>query len=272
MLRGAHDATWQAVVDSTAGALLVDVADYLGTHDVAVWQAVNIETKNLFDMCYESGTVWQNCAESQFPQFLADDDLYEGEHRQRLLRCHALLLQVNYAPGSMLIMNTIDEVSFLECQLRNALATSKAFHSASHRVAHVMVGNFQLTTSATGTRFEFGIDGAPTIAGLPMGVLKMSMFLDGGQLVACAEYATGHGFPFKPYIPAKRVQLKLYVWSADRNFCFGYHGITLTLDGVRRVSNAGTNSEAPCNIDARLMDPVLCVLSLMEDDRGSESC
>eukprot|EP00928_Gymnodinium_smaydae_P022787 TRINITY_DN19020_c0_g2_i1.p1 TRINITY_DN19020_c0_g2~~TRINITY_DN19020_c0_g2_i1.p1 ORF type:complete len:274 (-),score=26.84 TRINITY_DN19020_c0_g2_i1:420-1241(-) len=272
MLQDIQDAaTWQGVVDSTIGAVLLDVADYLGTRDVAAWQAVNVETKNVFDMCYESGTVWQNCAESQIPQFLVADEFYEGEDRQRFLRCHSLLLQANRAPASMLIMNTIDQVSFLERQLRSALTYSRASHSPSRRDVHLLVGNFQLRRSATGTRFEFGVDDMPTIAGLPEGVLKMSMFFNNRELVTCAEYATGHGFPFEPYMPAKRMQFKLNVWSADSNLCFEHHGITLILDGAKRASSLGASTGTPFNTGVCLTDPVLCVLTLTEDDCGLEA-
>eukprot|EP00928_Gymnodinium_smaydae_P029102 TRINITY_DN2200_c1_g2_i1.p1 TRINITY_DN2200_c1_g2~~TRINITY_DN2200_c1_g2_i1.p1 ORF type:complete len:280 (-),score=26.11 TRINITY_DN2200_c1_g2_i1:290-1129(-) len=260
-------ATWQAVVDATNCTALLEVADYLDTKHVAIWQAANVETKIAFDSCYEFGTVWQNCAMSQFPQFLADEELYEGKHRQRLLRCHSMILRANYAPGSMLMINTIEEVSSIESQLRNASAFCQAYHSASGREAHLLLGNFQLMKSATGTRFEFGSEGTPFIAGLPMGVLKMIMFMEGNTLVTHTEYAeSAGGFPFKSCIQAKNIQLTANVWSCDPGFDLCYENVPLFLDGVRRASSAGqwTNRNVPVDSDNRLTLPVLCVLALME--------
>eukprot|EP00928_Gymnodinium_smaydae_P059375 TRINITY_DN42681_c0_g1_i1.p1 TRINITY_DN42681_c0_g1~~TRINITY_DN42681_c0_g1_i1.p1 ORF type:complete len:280 (+),score=43.97 TRINITY_DN42681_c0_g1_i1:47-886(+) len=262
-------ATWQAAIDATIGAVFQDVADYLATRDVASWQAVNVETKEAFDTCYEDGTVWQNCAQSQFPQFFADEELYEGKDRHRLLRLHELLLRANYAPGCLLMLNTIEEVSHLECQFREALAFYGTHNSACGRKTHLLLGNFQLMQSATGTRFEFGAEDTPPIAGLPCGALKMTMYLDGDKLVTCAEYSTSNGFPFKPYQQANHLRFKLNVWSGDLEFALKFQGVTLALDGARRFSNAGqwTNKRAPHDSDERL--PVLCVLTLTEEDQVS---
>eukprot|EP00928_Gymnodinium_smaydae_P031963 TRINITY_DN23283_c0_g1_i1.p1 TRINITY_DN23283_c0_g1~~TRINITY_DN23283_c0_g1_i1.p1 ORF type:complete len:328 (+),score=29.51 TRINITY_DN23283_c0_g1_i1:105-986(+) len=263
--------SWQTAIDATSQAILRDVADYLGTRDVAAWQAVNVETTNVFDACYEDGSVWQNCAQSQFPQFFADDELYEGDHRPRLLRCHALLLRANYAPGCLLYIKSMEEVAFLEGQLRKALAFCEAYHAACGRDAHLLVGHFQLMRSATGTRFEFGVEGlegVPLIAGLPAGVLKMKLFLDGSNLFTCAEYAEGRGFPFQPYTQSKHKQLTLNIWSGSLGIDLCYSGVPLTLDGARRSSTSshGTNASIPCGTD-----PVLCVLTLVEDDATMQS-
>eukprot|EP00928_Gymnodinium_smaydae_P000037 TRINITY_DN10018_c0_g2_i1.p1 TRINITY_DN10018_c0_g2~~TRINITY_DN10018_c0_g2_i1.p1 ORF type:complete len:309 (-),score=45.65 TRINITY_DN10018_c0_g2_i1:481-1350(-) len=267
--KGAQSAlAWQTAIDATSQTILRDVADYLGTRDVASWQAANVETKNVFDVCYEDGTVWQNCAQSQCPQFCADDELYEGEDRSRLLRCHALLLRANYAPGCMLMIRSIDEALLLECQLREAFAFCQTYHVACGRDAHVLVGNFQLMKSATGTRFEFGVEGKPFIAGLPAGVLKMKLLMDGIKLVTCAEYAEGDGFRSEPCAQAKHKQLTLNVWSGTPGIDLSYSGVPLVLDCARHTS-AGSpeqNTSIPCGTD-----PVLCVLTLIEDNATLQS-
>eukprot|EP00928_Gymnodinium_smaydae_P006871 TRINITY_DN12456_c0_g1_i1.p1 TRINITY_DN12456_c0_g1~~TRINITY_DN12456_c0_g1_i1.p1 ORF type:complete len:290 (+),score=34.79 TRINITY_DN12456_c0_g1_i1:73-870(+) len=252
---------WQTVIDATSRVALPDVADYLETRDIAAWQAVNVEAKDAFDTWYEFGNVWQMCAVSQFPQFLADDELYEGENRSRLLSCHALLLRANYVPGCMLILNTIEEASLLECQLRKAFAFCREYHAACSKDAHVLVGNFQMMRCATGTRFEFGVEGMSLIAGLPAGVLKMRMFLDGNKLFTSAEYAEGVGFPFVPHMQAKHTHLTMNVWSANPGFDLRYSEVPLVLDGALRSSTAGQGKNKSI---LRSTDPVLCVLTLIE--------
>eukprot|EP00928_Gymnodinium_smaydae_P029100 TRINITY_DN2200_c0_g5_i1.p1 TRINITY_DN2200_c0_g5~~TRINITY_DN2200_c0_g5_i1.p1 ORF type:complete len:287 (-),score=35.41 TRINITY_DN2200_c0_g5_i1:199-1059(-) len=271
LLQSRHAPTWQEVIDATNRAALLDVADYLETHSVARWQAVNVETKVAFDTCYETGTVWQNCAESQFPQLLANEELFEGEHRKEFLRCHAMISRAIYAPGSMLIINTIEEASLLEGRLRTASDFCKAHQLAHGRDAHVLLGNFQLMTSATGTRFEFGSEGTPLIAGLPAGVLKLILSLDDDRLISHAEYAQGRGYPFEAYTDAKSVQLTANIWSCDPGFDLFCEQVPLTLDGVKRSSKAGqwTNNSIQLDSDNSSTQPVLCVLALMEGE-GTE--
>eukprot|EP00928_Gymnodinium_smaydae_P079259 TRINITY_DN6322_c0_g3_i1.p1 TRINITY_DN6322_c0_g3~~TRINITY_DN6322_c0_g3_i1.p1 ORF type:complete len:298 (-),score=33.60 TRINITY_DN6322_c0_g3_i1:75-929(-) len=267
MLQNACDsATWQLAIDTTSGAMLRDVAEYLTTRDVASWQAVNAQTRNVlesFDIRSEDCIVWKTCAESELPQFDADDRLYEGESRQSLLRCHALLLRARCPPGCMIFIDDIEEASFLACQLRNALAFCEAYHSECGRAAHLLLGYFQLMRSATGTWFEFGAPGSPSIAGLPQGVLKMTMNLERDRLVTRAIYAKGEGFSCEPYMHGKHVRLSLNVWSGNPGIHLCFSGVPVVLDGAERSSAAGlctSRSELPSS------DPVLCVLTLVEDD------
>eukprot|EP00928_Gymnodinium_smaydae_P029096 TRINITY_DN2200_c0_g2_i3.p1 TRINITY_DN2200_c0_g2~~TRINITY_DN2200_c0_g2_i3.p1 ORF type:complete len:278 (-),score=38.80 TRINITY_DN2200_c0_g2_i3:248-1081(-) len=250
-------ASWQAVVDATSRGALLDVAEYLETQSVAKWQAVNVETKVAFDTCYATGTVWEGCAQAQFPELLAYQELYEGEHRPGLLRCHATLLRANYAPGCMLIINTSEEASCIESKLRKASDFCKAHRLASGRDAHVLLGNFQLLTSATGTRFEFGMDGTPFIAGLPAGVLKMTLSLSGNRLLTHAEYAE-----------AKRVELTANIWSCDPGFEFCCERAPVVLDGVTRSCSAGhwKNNSIPLDSNRCSTQPVLCALALVEGE------
>eukprot|EP00928_Gymnodinium_smaydae_P079257 TRINITY_DN6322_c0_g1_i1.p1 TRINITY_DN6322_c0_g1~~TRINITY_DN6322_c0_g1_i1.p1 ORF type:complete len:288 (-),score=45.76 TRINITY_DN6322_c0_g1_i1:29-853(-) len=268
MLQNACDsATWQLAIDATRGGMLRDVAEYLLTRDVASWQAVNAETKNVFDTRYEDCSVWQICAEYQLPEFDADDALYEGGDRQSLLRCHALLLRAKCPPRCTVCINEIEEASFLTSQLRRALEFCDAYHAECGRDAHLLVGYFQLMRSATGTRFEFGAEGLPPIAGLPDGVLKMTMFLDGDRLVTRAAYAEGDGFSCKPCTQAKRVHLSLNVWSGNPGLHLCFAGVPVCLDGAESSSAAGRWTSMG---ELRYSDPVLCILTLVEDDaRGS---
>eukprot|EP00928_Gymnodinium_smaydae_P019277 TRINITY_DN17384_c0_g1_i1.p1 TRINITY_DN17384_c0_g1~~TRINITY_DN17384_c0_g1_i1.p1 ORF type:complete len:299 (-),score=33.19 TRINITY_DN17384_c0_g1_i1:161-1057(-) len=262
-------ATWQAIVYATKRSVFHDVAEYLGTDDVARWEAVDVATQNAFGIRYETGSVWQRCAESQFPecvQFVADERLYERDQRPSLLRCHALLRRANCARFCMINMNTVEEASFVEGKLRVALTFCGAYRSACSRDAHLLLGNFQFMRSATGHRFEFGLGSSPPIAGLPAGVLSISMFLDGNELVTSALYAKDDGS--RPYRQAKHVRLTLNVWSCDQGFALQYQNVPLVLDGARRSSRAGRweNKSIPRDRNDCLTRSVLCVLTLAEDD------
>eukprot|EP00928_Gymnodinium_smaydae_P000038 TRINITY_DN10018_c0_g3_i1.p1 TRINITY_DN10018_c0_g3~~TRINITY_DN10018_c0_g3_i1.p1 ORF type:complete len:327 (-),score=19.72 TRINITY_DN10018_c0_g3_i1:1104-1988(-) len=263
--------TWQTAINATSQTILRDAAGYLGTRDIASWQAVNIETKSVFEVRYEGASVWQRCAQSEFPLFYAEDELYEGAGRSRVLRCHALCLRAHYAANGMVTIRSFEEASFLENPLRLAFYMCEAHQTVGGRDAHVLVANFQMMKSGSFACFVFGAEGKPFIAGLPAGVLKMTLFRDGNNLdnlVTCAEYAEGDRFSFRPCTQAKHKQLKLIIWSGTPGIGLHYSGVPLILDGARRpwTGRRENNRSIPSGTDQ-----ALCVMALIEDDEALQS-
>eukprot|EP00928_Gymnodinium_smaydae_P001194 TRINITY_DN10444_c0_g1_i1.p1 TRINITY_DN10444_c0_g1~~TRINITY_DN10444_c0_g1_i1.p1 ORF type:complete len:299 (+),score=28.32 TRINITY_DN10444_c0_g1_i1:56-898(+) len=246
-------------------SFMLETAAYLGTEDVARWQAVDVTAKGTF-VSKGDINVWKTCAENEFPELDAEVELYTGNCRTSFLRCHGLLLRANYELGSMLIIGDIDDAALLEGQLRKGFRSCKSHLARSGRDAHVLLGGFGLKKSSGPTLFRFGSDGKPFIAGLPAGVLELKLCFDGGRLMTSARYGTGNGFPFEPCVEANRVQLKLNVASVHRSMNLCFREVPVTLDGRWRHSSMGMcHGHSTCSSMFGYPDQtVLCVVTLLD--------
>eukprot|EP00928_Gymnodinium_smaydae_P086324 TRINITY_DN7036_c0_g2_i1.p1 TRINITY_DN7036_c0_g2~~TRINITY_DN7036_c0_g2_i1.p1 ORF type:complete len:268 (+),score=28.54 TRINITY_DN7036_c0_g2_i1:48-851(+) len=242
--------------------MLLDVAMYLPMEDVARWRAVDLATKETFDIEGDEN-VWRCCAQNTFGDMLfATYELYASPHRQSCFKFHSMLSRANYMMSSELLVFNLDEASLIERRLRHAVSVCSAHRAVSKRDAQVLMGEFYLDDAAEGTLFRFGGNGMPPpIAGLPPGVLEIGMCLDGGALLSCARYGVQHDDHFEEYHQAASVQLTLNVTSAESGTFLSYRGVPLILDGCWRSSRCGCYSESLASDSDR---GVLCVLSLLD--------
>eukprot|EP00928_Gymnodinium_smaydae_P073314 TRINITY_DN5653_c0_g2_i8.p1 TRINITY_DN5653_c0_g2~~TRINITY_DN5653_c0_g2_i8.p1 ORF type:complete len:294 (-),score=33.32 TRINITY_DN5653_c0_g2_i8:340-1143(-) len=250
-------------------ATRVLMAEFLGTEDVAKWQSVNAATWKTFEIV-DGYNVWKDCAERQFPHLFGDDALYEGRHRQMFLRCHALLLRVNYALGSILCVDSEEEAAVLYHQLRDATRSCEAHLRASGTQGHVLLGEMQLDRLAHATEFQFGVEGKPFLAGLPAGTLKLNIIVDGSTLRTRASYGSGPIFSFQPSLRASCIRLTLDVAGADHTMLVACQGVPISLDGCWRSSVIKSGLEAFGQ--GAQHQPFLCVLGLREEDLNSTDC
>eukprot|EP00928_Gymnodinium_smaydae_P094662 TRINITY_DN7986_c0_g2_i1.p1 TRINITY_DN7986_c0_g2~~TRINITY_DN7986_c0_g2_i1.p1 ORF type:complete len:279 (+),score=33.14 TRINITY_DN7986_c0_g2_i1:66-902(+) len=242
--------------------LKLTTAEFLGTKDVAKWQAVDVATRKAFDLEGDNN-VWKNCAEYQYPQLIADVALYQGELRQQFLMCHALLLRANCASDCVLFIDDIEHAKCLASKLRNAAFACEAHLMSSSRDAHVLLGGFFLRRPSRAAVFDCGVNGKSSIAGLPAGILRVKLFLNGDSLMTCAEYGFGRGSDFQQCVRARDVRLTLSVTSFDCGLLMTYRSVPLILDGRWRSSTQGMwQTKGRHGVEKS----VLCILSLMEGE------
>eukprot|EP00928_Gymnodinium_smaydae_P019413 TRINITY_DN17444_c0_g2_i2.p1 TRINITY_DN17444_c0_g2~~TRINITY_DN17444_c0_g2_i2.p1 ORF type:complete len:244 (-),score=10.93 TRINITY_DN17444_c0_g2_i2:345-1076(-) len=132
---------------------------------------------------------------------------------------------------------------------------------------HVLLGEFELDRLAHATEFDFGVEGKPVLAGLPAGVLKLNIIVDGNTLRTRACYGSGPIFSFQPLLQAMCVRLSLDVASADQTMVMSCNGASITLDGCWRSSTIGSSLETLAQQGH--YQPCLCVLVLKEDESRS---
>eukprot|EP00928_Gymnodinium_smaydae_P051934 TRINITY_DN3563_c0_g3_i2.p1 TRINITY_DN3563_c0_g3~~TRINITY_DN3563_c0_g3_i2.p1 ORF type:complete len:257 (-),score=22.85 TRINITY_DN3563_c0_g3_i2:456-1226(-) len=248
-------------------ATRVVMAEFLGTQDVAKWQSVDVATWKTFQVV-EGYNVWKSCAERQFPHLFGEVALYEGDRRQMFLRCHALLLRVNYALGSILCIDTEEEAAFLFHQLRVATFACEACLDASGTQGHVLLGEFDLARVTHPTEFHFGCNGKSPLAGLPAGTLRLSIIVDGSAWMTRASYGSGPIFASQPLLQSTSVRLTLDLESADQDMPISCNGLRIALDGSWRSSSSGVDLEALLQNEKR-QQPCLCVLVLKGDDSSN---
>eukprot|EP00928_Gymnodinium_smaydae_P001195 TRINITY_DN10444_c0_g2_i1.p1 TRINITY_DN10444_c0_g2~~TRINITY_DN10444_c0_g2_i1.p1 ORF type:complete len:256 (+),score=27.47 TRINITY_DN10444_c0_g2_i1:293-1060(+) len=248
-------------------SFMLDAAAYLGTKDVARWQAADVEARTTFDSQHNIN-VWKRCAESEFPELDSENYLYEGRCRTAFLRCHGLILRANYELGSMLIMRDINDAALLEGQLRKVFRSCESHLVRAGRDAHVLLGGFGLEKSCGPTRFLFGAHGKPPISGLPVGVLELTLRVDGNRLMTCARYGAGDSWPYEPCVEARHVQLKLHVASVHREMSLCHQEVLVTLDGSWRHSSTGMcQGQNLCGGMFGYPDQtVLCVVTLIDTE------
>eukprot|EP00928_Gymnodinium_smaydae_P073319 TRINITY_DN5653_c3_g1_i1.p1 TRINITY_DN5653_c3_g1~~TRINITY_DN5653_c3_g1_i1.p1 ORF type:complete len:259 (+),score=38.80 TRINITY_DN5653_c3_g1_i1:55-831(+) len=244
-------------------AMHLRTAEFLGTEDIANWQVVDVATQKTFATGAEYN-VWKSCAEFQFPYLFGDISLYEGQHRQMFLRCHAMMLRANYSIGDILVIDDAADASFLSEQLQVSAAACADHLGVSGHCGHVLLGQFDLTRPLRATSFEFGVNGKSSLAGLPAGILKLIMVVDGDSLRACARYGHGRAFSFAPFGEAEGVHLRMDVASADRRMVMSVREVPLTLDGTWRSSGLGSQAEGVR--DSPVVESALCVLTLIDSD------
>eukprot|EP00928_Gymnodinium_smaydae_P081033 TRINITY_DN6460_c0_g3_i2.p1 TRINITY_DN6460_c0_g3~~TRINITY_DN6460_c0_g3_i2.p1 ORF type:complete len:260 (-),score=41.92 TRINITY_DN6460_c0_g3_i2:332-1111(-) len=242
-------------------AMHLRTAEFLWTEDVASWQAVDVTTQKTFATT-AGYNVWKRCAELQFPYLFGDISLYEGHNRQVLLRCHARMLRANYSLGDILVIDDVGDAAFLSEQLRDSLRACADHPGASGQHGHGLFGEFDLTRSFCATSFEFGVNGKSKLAGLPAGMLKLFMVLEGDSLMACARYGSGRVFSFLPLVEAEGVHLKMDVTSADQRVAMSVRGMSLTLDGTWRSSGPELRFED--HLNCQMATSVFCVLTLTD--------
>eukprot|EP00928_Gymnodinium_smaydae_P070522 TRINITY_DN54338_c0_g1_i1.p1 TRINITY_DN54338_c0_g1~~TRINITY_DN54338_c0_g1_i1.p1 ORF type:complete len:255 (-),score=31.34 TRINITY_DN54338_c0_g1_i1:332-1096(-) len=236
------------------------IAEFLGTEDVAHWQAVDAATRKAFEITADYN-VWMSCAELQFPYLFGDVALYEGTFRQTFLRCHALLLRTNYEMGSILTIDTMEDATLLWHRLRDASLACRAHLGTFGTDGHVLLGDINFGRLAHATEFHFGIEDKPLLAGLPPGMLKIKLFMDGLKLMTCATYCVGFQYPGQPFLQARSVRLLLDVESADQSVAMSCHGVPVALDGSLRSSPFELDSEMASQCYLR---SCLCVLTLKD--------
>eukprot|EP00928_Gymnodinium_smaydae_P094682 TRINITY_DN7991_c0_g1_i1.p1 TRINITY_DN7991_c0_g1~~TRINITY_DN7991_c0_g1_i1.p1 ORF type:complete len:257 (-),score=34.81 TRINITY_DN7991_c0_g1_i1:561-1331(-) len=243
--------------------MLLEAASYLQMKDVASWRAVDSETKEAFEIEGDDN-VWRYCAQNEFgDKLFATYGLYERSERQLCFKFHSMLSRAIYMMSSTpLIVHEPEEASLIEERVRNALCVCSAHGAESERDAHVLLGEFFFGGDGSATMFQLGgADMQTPFVGLPPGVLKVELSLDGGALLSRACYGVEHEGVLTMYRQAESVQLTLHVDSADMETVIAYRGIPLILDGFWRSSRNGCYSKSSASGKEW---GVLCVLSLLD--------
>eukprot|EP00928_Gymnodinium_smaydae_P094687 TRINITY_DN7991_c2_g1_i1.p1 TRINITY_DN7991_c2_g1~~TRINITY_DN7991_c2_g1_i1.p1 ORF type:complete len:291 (-),score=41.51 TRINITY_DN7991_c2_g1_i1:372-1178(-) len=251
---------------------MLEAAQFLQIGDLARWRAVNLATKEAFDVEGDLN-VWQSCALNEFgSKVITSYELYASPQRQRFFKFFSMLSHANYTMSSTpFIVEDTEEAYFIEQRLRSAVSACSAHRAASNQDAQVLLGDFSLQNSKFGTMFRFGgEDMPPTLAGLPPGVLEIRLFWDGCALKSCARYAVERNDTLEEYAPAAGVQLTLNIDSAEIETLLSFRGIPLILDGYWRSSRGGYYSD---RFNSKSDRSVLCVMSLLnaEPPRGRPS-
>eukprot|EP00928_Gymnodinium_smaydae_P000623 TRINITY_DN10238_c1_g2_i4.p1 TRINITY_DN10238_c1_g2~~TRINITY_DN10238_c1_g2_i4.p1 ORF type:complete len:256 (-),score=39.07 TRINITY_DN10238_c1_g2_i4:572-1339(-) len=245
--------------------VVLKAAMHLRMEDLARWRAVDIATKKTFDIEGEENP-WKCCAHNQFTceKLFAPFSLYESSQRQLCFKFHSLFQRANYMLSSdPLFVEDIEETTLIERRLREAFSVCSAHRSASGRDAQVLLGCLCLRGTKE-TLFQFGGDQtAPTIAGLPPGVLAVKMCLDRDRVMFWAAYGSLHGNVLEVCQEASCTKLTVTISSADGEVAVGFSGIPLVLDGRWRSWNCPT-SHCKCSPTYDNW-PVLCAFSLVED-------
>eukprot|EP00928_Gymnodinium_smaydae_P094286 TRINITY_DN7894_c0_g4_i2.p1 TRINITY_DN7894_c0_g4~~TRINITY_DN7894_c0_g4_i2.p1 ORF type:complete len:272 (+),score=25.38 TRINITY_DN7894_c0_g4_i2:76-891(+) len=252
-------------MDGLDSSLRLKVASFLGTVSVAKWQAVDASTRKSFEIVGNSN-VWMTCAQHEFAELIADRELYTGEHRMALLRCHMLCCRANYALGPALLIHDIEYATTLSRHLHDAHNACAAHRALVGGDAQVLFGWFNLNFPSRGTLFRCGTNDKPSIAGLPAGVLKVKMDLDGGDnLMASMTYTVDVASELSPRVHPSHVRGTVDVASVDpgmMSFC----DVPLALDGSWQFAVRGRRVTSPTRQRAYSGDLMLCVLRVMEGD------
>eukprot|EP00928_Gymnodinium_smaydae_P094285 TRINITY_DN7894_c0_g4_i1.p1 TRINITY_DN7894_c0_g4~~TRINITY_DN7894_c0_g4_i1.p1 ORF type:complete len:272 (+),score=31.08 TRINITY_DN7894_c0_g4_i1:82-897(+) len=252
-------------MDALDSRLYLKVASFLGTISLAKWQAVDASTLKAFEIV-GSSNVWRTCAQREFAELIADRTFYAGEHRTAILRCHMLCCRANYALGPALHMNDIEYAKVLSCHLHDSHSACAAHRALVGGDAQVLFGWFDLRFPSRGTLFRCGANDKPCIAGLPAGVLKVKMDLDGGDnLMVSTTYTADTESELGQRVPTSHVRGTLDVASVDppmMSFC----DVPLALDGTWQFSVRGRRVTSPTRNRAYSGQLMLCVLRVMEGD------
>eukprot|EP00928_Gymnodinium_smaydae_P011010 TRINITY_DN14128_c0_g1_i2.p1 TRINITY_DN14128_c0_g1~~TRINITY_DN14128_c0_g1_i2.p1 ORF type:complete len:306 (+),score=25.59 TRINITY_DN14128_c0_g1_i2:86-919(+) len=244
------------------------VAGYLPIRDVAKWQMVNASTKQSLD-AEGVKNVWKYCVESEFEDLYVADVLFERRDRRGFLRFLILLGRTNFALDAPLFIGSVNEVSFLDNRARKAADACKAHFAASGRDAHSLLGEFDLHNPIRSTMFSFGVGGKAPLAGLPTGVLKIKLVLDGNALWSWAEYLVGEDEDdLTPCGQAQSVHFTLSIDSADSDIVLRYRAVPFVLDRRWRSTTSGVccnrTSRRLSARDTNRATPTMCAVSLLQ--------
>eukprot|EP00928_Gymnodinium_smaydae_P000628 TRINITY_DN10238_c2_g1_i1.p1 TRINITY_DN10238_c2_g1~~TRINITY_DN10238_c2_g1_i1.p1 ORF type:complete len:268 (+),score=37.52 TRINITY_DN10238_c2_g1_i1:60-863(+) len=244
--------------------VVLRAAMHLRMEDLTRWRTVDTATKKAFDTEGEENA-WRYCALAQFTchKLFASYSLYASSQRQLCFKFHALLQRVNYMISSdPLLVEDTEEAALIERRLRMAFDDCSAHRVASGRDAQVLMGTICLRGEKK-TMFQFGRDGmAPTIAGLPPGVLAVKMCLQKDVVMTWAVYGEVRGNVFKSCQEAARTQLTFNISTAEFDVSVALRGIPLVLDGRWRSWKCSTRQ---CKCSATYGKwPALSVFSLFD--------
>eukprot|EP00928_Gymnodinium_smaydae_P000622 TRINITY_DN10238_c1_g2_i2.p1 TRINITY_DN10238_c1_g2~~TRINITY_DN10238_c1_g2_i2.p1 ORF type:complete len:259 (-),score=26.33 TRINITY_DN10238_c1_g2_i2:570-1346(-) len=244
--------------------VMLPAAMHLRMEDLARWRAVDTATKEILDVEGEEN-VWLHCAKAYFTsdRLFAPYSLYASPQRMLCFKFHSLFQRANYMLSSdPMIVEDIGEAMLIERRLREAFNVCSAHRSASGRDAQVLLGCLCLRGTKE-TLFQFGGDQtAPTIAGLPPGVLAVKMCLDRDRVMFWAAYGSLCGNGLDLCQEAAHTKLAVTISSADCEVAVGFSGIPLVLDGRWRSWNCPT-SHCKCSPTYDNW-PVLCAFSLVD--------
>eukprot|EP00928_Gymnodinium_smaydae_P000626 TRINITY_DN10238_c1_g3_i1.p1 TRINITY_DN10238_c1_g3~~TRINITY_DN10238_c1_g3_i1.p1 ORF type:complete len:268 (-),score=29.13 TRINITY_DN10238_c1_g3_i1:210-1013(-) len=244
--------------------VVLQAAMHLSMEDLARWRAVDTATKNTLEIDGEEN-VWRQCALSYFTcnRLFASYSLYESSQRTLCFKFHSLLQRANYMLSSNpLLVEDIGEATLIERRLREAFRACSAHRDASGRDSQVLLGSVCLR-GETETMFQFGGEEmAPTIAGLPPGVLVLKMALHKDRVKTWAAYGVLRGNTLELCQQAASMQLTFNMSSADCDVSVGFRGIPLILDARWRSWNCST-SHCKCSQTYESW-PVLFAITLLE--------
>eukprot|EP00928_Gymnodinium_smaydae_P082200 TRINITY_DN65595_c0_g1_i1.p1 TRINITY_DN65595_c0_g1~~TRINITY_DN65595_c0_g1_i1.p1 ORF type:complete len:300 (-),score=30.31 TRINITY_DN65595_c0_g1_i1:227-1057(-) len=206
--------------------------------------------------------------EQHFPERSIDSSIHEREHGQEVSKCPAQRSHIRFSVGYRQRINSTEEAYFIRKRLKNASRECQQHLACRGQDAHVLVGMFDFTEDAVPTEFTFDGNRHSSIACLPRGVLRMMISLRDHSLITWADYHVA--VPSENIMwectEARNVRLRLTVTSANPGLPLSFRDTTLVLDGCWRISARGVwkNIDLKCNSDGHPMQPVLCVLTLLD--------
>eukprot|EP00928_Gymnodinium_smaydae_P005464 TRINITY_DN1185_c0_g1_i4.p1 TRINITY_DN1185_c0_g1~~TRINITY_DN1185_c0_g1_i4.p1 ORF type:complete len:269 (-),score=16.56 TRINITY_DN1185_c0_g1_i4:167-973(-) len=249
---------------------LILSAAHLHMADVARWRAVDTSTKAFFDRDTNHQNAWLTCARTQFTDdcLFATSALYHPLYRKLCFQFHSMLQRANWmwSPDQLIVLE-IENAELIVRQLQEAYMACADHRASSGRDAQVLLGSFEIFDSGK-AMFRFGAEGCPpTVAGLPPGVLIVSMVFEKEKLMISAKYGIIHGDVIKSYPEAANIRFTLSVASADPDVFMSCRHIPLILDGRLRASACSVQCASDLEYDVDW--PVLCVLGLLEGEPSS---